>query len=67
MSRARLDDVGARRLAAWGLTLALLWGTVPAGSAAASYQLSDSELVAQAVTEPDAPSPSDSDDEVRLM
>lgn len=64
--RARLGDVVAKRLAVWGLTLVLLWGTAMLGPATASGQPGDSYPVAQA-EQSDAPSPSDSDDEVRLM
>ena len=69
MCRARLDTVGARgrsakRLLAYGLILALLWGTAAWGSAAVASGLSD-PIAQEQPAEP--PSPSDSDDEVRLV
>ena len=65
--RARLDPVLTRRLAVFGLVLAVLGGTAALSSAANALEPSDP--VAQ-VEQPDrgsVPSPSDSDDEIRLV
>ena len=65
--RARLDPVLIRRLAVFGLVLAVLGGTAALGSAANALEPSD--LVAQS-EQPETgsvPSPSDSDDEIRLV
>ena len=69
MRRARLDTVRARgrsakRLLAYGLILALLWGAAAGGSAAAASESTDPVVQEQPA---EAPQPSDSDDEVRLV
>lgn len=69
MRRARLDTVRARgrsakRLLVYGLILALLWVAAAWGSAAAASGPSD-PVAQEQPAEP--PSPSDSDDEVRLV
>jgi len=67
--RARLENVRARgRSAKWlpvgGLILVLLWGTAAWGSVAGASGPSDPIAQEQPI---EAPSPSDSDDEVRLV
>ena len=65
--RARLDAVQWKRLVLGALFLAILWGTVAAGSAAGASGLPDHMAQAgQPEAEPIS-SPSDSDDEIRLV
>ena len=65
--RARLDTVGARRLMIGGLILALLWGTATWESVVGASGPSDPVAQEQSPDTGSIPSPSDSDDEVRLV
>lgn len=65
--RARLDLVLIRRLAVFGLVLAVLLGAAALGSAAGALELSDPIAQAEQPDAGSAPSPSDSDDEIRLV
>ena len=65
--RARLDPVLIRRLAVFALVLAVLGSTAASGSAAGASELSDPIAQAEQSDTGSVPSPSDSDDEIRLV
>lgn len=67
MSRARLDAVQSKGLLVGALLLAILWGTVAAGSAAGAPGLADPVAQAGQTEAEPIPSPSDSDDEIQLV
>lgn len=67
LCRARLDAVRAKRLAIWGLALMILWGTAAWESVAGASGPSDPVAQEQSPDTGSFPSPSDSDDEVRLV
>lgn len=67
LRRARLDSVRVYRLAAWCLSLAMLWGAVALGSEAGAFELVGDVVQAQGSDDESNPAPSDSDDEVRLV
>jgi len=65
--RARLDLVQSKELLLGALVLAILWGSVAAGSAAGAPGLFDPVSQAGQQEVKPIPSPSDSDDEIQLV
>lgn len=67
VGRARLSAVQWKRLLLGALLLAILWGAVAAGSAAGASGLPEQAAQAGQPDTQSIPSPSDSDDEIRLV
>ncbi len=65
--RARLDAMRPRGLLVGALFLAILWGTVAAGSVAGSSGPSDAAAQSEQPDTGSVPPPSDSDDEIQLV
>lgn len=65
--RARLDVVRSKGLLVGALSLAILWGTVATGSVAGASGPPDSAAQSVQFDTGSVPSPSDSDDEIRLV
>ncbi len=65
--RARLDAVRPKGLLVGALFLAILWGTVAAGSVAGASGPPDAVAQSEQSDTGSVPSPSDSDDEIQLV